>query len=233
MAEIVTNVEESVPSEGVNGFLAAELRHRIKNLFAVVAALARCSLNGDGSLEEARKAFISRLEALARADQRMFDAAWNGASLTDLVRSELEPFGDRVKATGSDVHLNSREAHCFALALHELATNASKYGALSGAGGIVSIDWHTGTRDGLLKFRWQERGGPPVSPPKRTGFGTSLLKAALGEGRMEYKIDGLTYEAEVPVQMIVTRASAAVDRDMTLQKELHVPTLLPPADAQG
>lgn len=216
MTETGTNVGAGVQSGGANGFLAAELQHRIKNLYAVIEALARRSLNGDCPLKEAREAFIGRLEALARADQRLFDATWKETSLSDLVRSELEPFGDRVRARGSDVPLNSRGAQSFALALHELATNASKYGALSGSGGTVSIDWHTRPGDGMLKFRWQERGGPPVSVPERTGFGTSLLRAALGEGRLEYEINGLTYEVEVPAEMIVTREAPAVHRDTKL-----------------
>ncbi len=218
MTETSTNIGAGVQSSGADGLLAAELQHRIKNLYAVIQALARRSLNGDSPLEEARDAFIGRLEALARADQRFIDAAWIGTSLNDLVRSELRPFADRIKVEGADVTLNSQGAQSFALALHELATNASKYGALSSSGGAVSVEWSAGASagDGALKFRWQERGGPPVSVPKQMGFGTSLLNAALGEGRLDYAIEGLTYEVDVPFGMIVTHERPTGDRDKQL-----------------
>ena len=214
MTETGTNVGAGVQSGGANELVAAELQHRMKNLFAVIEALARRSLTGDCPLDEARETFIGRLEALARADQQLVDAGWKGTNLYDLVRSELKPFADHMKVEGIDVTLNSRGAQSFALALHELATNASKYGALSSSGGMVTIDWHIpNAKDGALRFRWRERGGPPVSPPTRAGFGTSLLKAALGEGRLEYAIEGLTYEVGIPFEMIVTRVGPAVDRD--------------------
>jgi two-component sensor histidine kinase len=169
-------------ANGPATLLVAELQHRIKNVFAVI-------------------------------DQRLLDSAWKGTSLSDVVGSELEPFSDRIEVDGVDVILRPRAAQSFALALHELATNASKYGALSVPGGVVAVGWIVSADDGAgtLRFRWQERGGSLVSVPKRTGFGTSLLQAAVGEGRLEYAIEGLTYKADVPLAMIVAREPLASD----------------------
>jgi two-component sensor histidine kinase len=216
MTEADTHAGADLGCGAANGpatLLVAELQHRIKNVFAVIHALALRSLNGDSPLEEAREAFIGRLEALARADQRLLDSAWKGTSLSDLVGSELEPFSDRIEVDGVDVILTPRAAPSFALALHELATNTSKYGALSVPGGVVAVGWIVSADDGAgtLRFRWQERGGPLVSVPKRTEFGTSLLQAALGEGWLEYAIEGLTYKADVPLAMIVAREPLATD----------------------
>jgi two-component sensor histidine kinase len=111
--------------------LVAELQHRTKNLFAVVHALALRSLRGDQTLDQGREAFVGQLEALARADQRLANSAWKGTSLHALVLSELEPFSGRVRVEGVEVTLSPQAAQSFALALHELTTNASKYGALS------------------------------------------------------------------------------------------------------
>lgn len=207
MAEIRLDTGEdwSVPSAGGEAcLLVAELQHRIKNLHAVVHALAYHSLKGDLPLAEAREIFIGRLEALARADQRFINAAWTGTSLNDLVHSELKPYSGRVKIEGPDVTLDARGAQNFALALHELATNASKYGALYGSNGTVSIGWvvTADANGGLLKFSWREHGGPPVTVPKKTGFGTSLVRATLGAGRFEYSAEGLTYEANIPYAMV-------------------------------
>lgn len=201
----------SVPSvRGEAHLLIAELQHRIKNLHAVIHALASHSLKGDLPLAEAREVFVGRLEALARIDQRLIDAAWKGTSLNDLVRSELKPYAGRIKIEGPDVILDAQSAQNFALALHELATNASKYGALDGSDGTVSIDWaFTANANGKhLKFNWRERGGPPVTMPEQTGFGTSLVRATLDGGHFEYSAEGLTYEATIPYAMVAPSQSA-------------------------
>jgi two-component sensor histidine kinase len=179
--------------------LVGELKHRTKNLFAVVQALALRSLRGNRPIEEAREIFAGRLQALARADLRLSESAWQGTRLSDLVVAEVEPFGARVTVDGAEVELAPRAAQNFALALHELATNAAKYGALSQPGGTVSVGWtvQPDSRGGTLRFRWQERGGPPAVPPDRRGFGSTLIKATLGAGRFEFASEGLTYEADL------------------------------------
>jgi two-component sensor histidine kinase len=219
MAEIRLDMggDWSGPSAGEEAcLLVAELQHRIKNLHAVVHALAYHSLKGDLPLAEAREIFIGRLEALARADQRLISAAWKGTRLGDLVRSELKPYAGRVKIEGPNVTLDARGAQGFALALHELATNASKYGALDGSDGTISIGWVVTAvaNGGLLKFSWREHGGPPVTAPKKTGFGTSLVRATLGGGRFEYSAEGLTYEANIPYAMVTQNQGAPAKEGM-------------------
>jgi two-component sensor histidine kinase len=220
MAETSTDIEASQDSDiGIADgsiSLVAELQHRVKNLFAVIHALAVHSLSGDSSLEEARRAFIGRLEALARADQRLLNSARMGTSLNELVRGELEPFADQVRVEGVDVTLNSSAARNFALALHELATNASKYGALSVPHGMAIVAWDIATDHGdrTLVLRWRECGGPHVSVPARSGFGTSLLKAVLGEARFDFAGDGFKFEVRLPLSTIVMHERMRDDRPL-------------------
>jgi two-component sensor histidine kinase len=191
--------------------LVAELQHRTKNLFAVIQALAHSSLRGNEILDEARQAFNRRLLVLARAHDRLINASWKGMSFSDLVHSELEAFSGRAKIDGRDIILLPQAAQNFALALHELSTNAAKYGALSKPNGQISVSWTIvgGNGAGILKFRWQETGGPPVTQPKREGFGTSLLKMTLGDARIEYVPEGLIYEVEVRMDQIDIAADAS------------------------
>jgi two-component sensor histidine kinase len=179
--------------------LRREVQHRTKNLFAVIQAVARRSLSGHPGLESARDAFVGRIMALARADQQLNESESKGARLKELVECELAPFAGRYCAEGADVLLNAKTVQNFSLALHELATNAAKYGAFSTPGGAVHIGWTANGLGDNLKLTWKEAGGPPVSPPARSGFGTALLSATLGSARIDYAPDGLVYEAEIPV----------------------------------
>lgn len=178
--------------------LVQELQHRTKNLYAVIHGLAVRSLEGQRDLTEAREAFLGRLLALSRADQRILDAS--GAALRFLVQLELEPFADRFVAEGPDIVLDSKTAQSFSLVLHELATNASKHGALSVPSGHVFAHWKMNETGPLLNFTWQEKGGPPIIPPRRRGFGTSLLKSALGPSNLQYLPEGLKYEVQVKIE---------------------------------
>jgi len=202
---IVIDITERKRAKQTEDLLVAELQHRTKNLFAVVHWLALRSLRGDQTLDQAREAFVGRLKALARADHRLTNSAWKGTSLKAVVLAELEPFSGLVKVEGvDDVTLSPQATQNFALALHELAMNASKYGALSQSDGMVTIGWSVSADNGggSLRFRWQERGGPPVSQSGPAGFGTSLLKATLGDGRIEHAAEGLTYEVVLPLSRL-------------------------------
>jgi two-component sensor histidine kinase len=178
-----------------------ELQHRCNNLLAVVQAIAHNTLAGGASLDEARVAFEARLQALARAHRQLLRSNWTGVSLDEVVRQALEPFGTRSEIAGSDVTLNPKDAQNLSLALHELATNAVKHGALSRPDGKINIAWAVrGAAGGhVLSFHWQERGGPPVVAPTRRGFGTTLLKATFGEVRLDYAPEGLMCEIDVPL----------------------------------
>jgi two-component sensor histidine kinase len=178
-----------------------ELQHRCNNLLAVIQAIAHKTLAGGTSLEEARVAFEARLQALARAHRQLLRSNWTGVSLDEVVRQALEPFGTRSEIAGSDVTLNPKDAQNLSLALHELATNAVKHGALSRPDGRINIAWAVRGAEGgrVLRFHWQERGGPPVVTPTRHGFGTTLLKATFGDVRLDYAPEGLMCEIDVPL----------------------------------
>ena len=180
--------------------LRRELQHRTKNLFAVIQAVAVRSFSGHQSFESAREGFSGRIMALARAYERLHVSQSKGARLKELLEAELAPFAGRYSTEGADVLLDAKTVQNFSLALHELATNAVKYGAFSTPGGAVRIGWTENSHSDRLKLTWKEAGGPPVSPPARSGFGTALLSATLGPARIEYPPDGLLYEAEIPVR---------------------------------
>jgi two-component sensor histidine kinase len=130
---------------------------------------------------------------------------WSGVDLDQLVHSELEPFSKRANIAGASVVLAAQMAQNFTLVLHELATNSAKYGALSTNAGKITVSWtveHNGSGS-VLKFKWQESGGPPVVPPIQHGFGTKLLNAVFSEVRLEYPVEGLKYEVDAPLNSFI------------------------------
>lgn len=181
--------------------LARELQHRSKNLLTVIRSLASASLPDS----PARESFFARLHALARAQDLLLEGDTRGASIKDLVVQALESFGERVVSIGPHVYLNANAAQGFALILQELATNAAKYGALSGPSGTIRVEWaREACSPDALVFRWRERGGPPASPPKRKGFGTMLLEVAVPSAdappRFEYSRDGFYFELKAALE---------------------------------
>jgi two-component sensor histidine kinase len=158
--------------------VSQELKHRIGNLIAVVQAIARKSFR---DAEEVRVTdFNSRLSALAAAQTLLIDAETQPTTLLDVTRLALAPHisnSERLAIYGPYVALSGRCAHALTLALHELSTNAAKYGALSVEGGAVEISWTVA--DNELNFLWRERRGPAVQAPTRNGFGSSLIKVNL------------------------------------------------------
>jgi len=181
--------------------LVREIQHRSNNLLAVIQTIASRSLSGSYTLAHAKEAFEERLQALARANQQLTKSKWSGVNLSELVRLELQPFSERILVDGVNVMLSPQYAQSFSLALHELATNAAKYGALSNGSGKVGVSW-TITRQGnnnKLKFKWQESEGPPVVVPTRHGFGTTLVKGTFPDARIDYAVEGLNCEIDVPI----------------------------------
>jgi len=186
--------------------LLRELSHRVRNTLTVVQAIAHQTLRGTKSTQEFVERFDGRLAALAGAHNLLIDSHWIGADFEALVREQLAPYmGDskrRVVVNGPSVVLPADIATPFGLVLHELATNASKHGALSKAGGTVELRWRRGGnahRD--LEVIWRERGGPPVKKPGKPGLGSSLI----GEGipnatvKREFNPDGLVCTIRVPM----------------------------------
>lgn len=184
--------------------LTQELSHRIKNMLVTVQAIASQTLKGPGVNETARQAFEDRLVALARAHDLLTAADWTGVPLNQLVTAALSPFedGHRFQIDGPTVLLPPRQATAFALALHELATNALKYGALSSTDGRITIGWRNEGEG--FRLSWIEQDGPRVEQPQRAGFGTRLLERNLavelsGAIKLDYAPEGLRCEIFAPV----------------------------------
>ena len=194
------DVTESVRAQERERFLTEELAHRGKNLLTVVQAIVSRSLSGKRSPAEARRVIESRIQALARSQSTLMTSGYEGVPLADLVAAEFEAFSGRVDAKGPAVMLNARAAQTIALLVHELATNATKHGALSQPRGRVAVDWAVegAGADARFRFQWLERGGPPVTEPARRGFGSVLIEKAVAqdfgaEPVIEFAPDGLFY----------------------------------------
>jgi two-component sensor histidine kinase len=195
---------ERKQSEQIQQTIVLELQHRSNNLLAVIQSIAQRTLAGDQS----KKTFEARLQALARANRALVRLNWGGVDLKQLVRTELEAFSKRASISGVSVLLSPQHAQNFTLALHELATNSAKYGALSKSGKIeVSWTIEPDQSGSVLKFRWRESGGPPVSPPTRQGFGSQLLKGIFSNVSLEYPVEGLRCEIEVHLVAASRRVS--------------------------
>ncbi len=164
--------------------LVGELSHRVKNTLAVVQSIASQTLRHSGSLELFGEAFQGRLQALAGANDALIDGSWKGVTLRHLVQRSLRPFGiDGQVELADGPELNLRPQACLALAmiLHELATNAVKYGALSVPVGLVTIAWRieSAGKDQKINIEWTESGGPPVETPSRRGQGTKFIEKSI------------------------------------------------------
>lgn len=188
--------------------LIDELNHRVKNMLSVVQSLARQTIGRNPDPAAAQLAFEGRLGALARAHDTLTRVHWERASLADVVEGALDSCGvaDRVHMAGPAIWLEPRMAVTVAMALHELSTNAIKYGALSNAGGHVDFHWRVEEGgEPCLALEWREQGGPAVTPPTRRGFGTRMLERALAgdleaQVRLDFAPDGLvcTIRASAP-----------------------------------
>jgi two-component system CheB/CheR fusion protein len=206
-SKIARDITERKQAEQRQQLLVGEVKHRIKNLLATVQAIARQTLKGTSA--EEREAFIARLMALANAQDLLTLERWNRAAVREVVDRALRPFEAKHNARfltkgPEDVWVDAQRASLLTMALHELATNAIKYGALSNGYGVVSLGWEvTGEEDAQsVRLTWQELGGPLVVPPERKGFGSFLIERALqgsggGGARLDFNPNGLICSLEV------------------------------------
>lgn len=167
-----------------NDLIMRELDHRVKNVFALIQSVARQSLKGENLSREAMDRFNQRLRGIAQAFSSLKAGDWQRTSFDQVIRAAIEPFNtdedQKFNIEGPAVEVDARAAMALGMALHELATNAVKYGALSATDGRVSIQWMLTTdAHPSLRLSWQERGGPVVSPPQRSGFGSTMIRRAL------------------------------------------------------
>lgn len=196
--------------------LIHELNHRVKNILAMVQSIATQTLSHADTPQDALQALDQRLLALAGAHDVLTRESWNGADLTDIVAGAVAPHearpGLRVRARGAPVRLEPKAAVTLTLVLHELATNAVKYGALSTEDGWVSLEWTTSAAAGglVLDLTWAEHGGPPVSPPTRKGFGARLIAHSLaaeqGSAQLIYAPEGLCCRMSLVIETPTPRA---------------------------
>jgi PAS domain S-box-containing protein len=204
------DIHEKKVAEEHQRLLINELNHRVKNSLATVQAIAFQTLRGDMPLAEARARFEARLIALSKAHNLLTEQNWERAALDRVVRDAVEHLGGdrRFAVSGQTVWLSPRAALALALALHELGTNAAKYGALCVDDGRVEVSW-TSDEDRLC-LRWKEHGGPPVTAPARRGFGSRLIEHGLGgdlggEARILFEPDGLLCTVEAALGEVLAR----------------------------
>lgn len=186
-------------AEEARAVLAQELAHRMKNSLAMVQAIVTQTLRQAKSMEEARAAVGQRLSALGRAQDILIRSNFTEADIHDVVAAAIDPYrvvGDRISWSGPPLILTSQRALGLSLAVHELATNAVKYGALSNEAGRVAMSWRF--EDGAFAFDWVETGGPPVVPPGSRGFGSKLIERIVaayfeGEGHLDFDPAGIRF----------------------------------------
>jgi PAS domain S-box-containing protein len=208
LGEQVGRVLERRRTEEHLRLLVNELNHRVKNSLAVVQSIAAQTLRGE-DVEGARRAFENRLSALAAAHDLLTSQSWQSASLREVIEKAGLGCGaspDRLIVAGPELRVQPRTAVSIAMAVHELCTNAVKYGAFSNDGGRVRVEWGVQTSgDGnRLRLVWQEEGGPPVAPPAHRGFGTRMIERALaaelgGTARIDFLPEGISCTVEAPL----------------------------------
>jgi len=209
--ESTHDVTERITFEGRQQLLLRELSHRIKNTLAVVQAIAHQTQRYSRSPEDFIARFDGRLHALSKAHSLMVGSNWTGADLAAIAESQLDAYRssdtpNRLRIEGEPVMLPADLATPFGLVLHELATNAAKHGSLSRPGGSVALRWSMTNRNNqpTLTVIWNERGGPPVQPPKVSGFGGVLIENGLPHAvvRREFRPEGLVCTMELSLQEV-------------------------------
>jgi PAS domain S-box-containing protein len=215
-ATLTRDITAIKQAEQQRELLINELNHRVKNTLASVQSVAMQTLRNSTSLGEFQDAFVSRLVALSRAHDLLTRSNWQSAPFDEIVRQTLEPYGlgsGRIRFNGPAIRLSPSAAVTLSMALHELATNAAKYGALSGSSGRIEIDWRL---DGSgaqpwLNIGWVEREGPKVEPPRRRGFGSRLIERGIaqeldGDVALEFHPTGVRCRIRLPFSERVSAA---------------------------
>jgi two-component sensor histidine kinase len=186
--------------------LLRELDHRVKNALATVVALAERSGDGAVDLDDFRARFIGRVRAIARTHEGLARSNWGPMTVTDVVAMTLAPFGgaraDHLATSGDKVTLPASRVAPLTMVLHELATNAAKYGAWSQNGGRVAVAW-AHTADGALRLSWRENGGPELSARPAPGYGLRLIEGIVGYelgglAELDFRADGLVCTLHIP-----------------------------------
>jgi two-component sensor histidine kinase len=209
-AEAQREIDQRRQAEKRQRLLVNELNHRVKNSLAIVQGLAQQSFKGDLPGDVARRAFHARLSALAAAHNLLTRENWESALLGETIATAISGTtganAERVILNGPQVQLSPQTAVSVAMAIHELSTNAIKYGALSNDSGSVSVSWQIlgNGPERRLYLEWNEQGGPPVKPPERRGFGSRMIERGLsselrGKVVLEFRPGGLVCTIDAPL----------------------------------
>jgi two-component sensor histidine kinase len=206
---LALDITEPKRAEDHQKILMAELDHRVKNVLARVAAVADSTRQGDGSIDEFIRSYNGRIQSMAAAHTLLSESGWRGTDLSALVRSQLAPFGAdaNIAIVGIDIMLGAPATQALAMVLHELVTNAVKYGALSIPDGRVSVSWErklNGSAAANLILVWREAGGPPVASEIRSGYGAALIRELIphelgGNVDLVFASDGACCIIEFPL----------------------------------
>jgi two-component sensor histidine kinase len=223
LAQAGLDSEQRDIAERVQAVLTNELHHRMKNMMAMVTAIVRQSLRASADLVTAEAAIGTRLIAMAKAHDILLKANWQAADLATVVHSAIaqhESIVGRIVIEGEDVEIGAAAILPLSLLFNELCTNATKYGALSKAGGVVSISWVKEPQSKSLAMRWVESGGPVVVAPGVKSFGTRLIESGIprqfgGEGHLRFPASGAVFELTVPMAGIGPVAEAPAAADMS------------------
>ncbi len=181
---VVRDVSDRKTVERQGQVVANEVAHRLRNTMAVVDSIVTLTARTAPSVAEFKEALLGRFAAISRTNDSLIRGSWTEASVRLLLETELAPYQDsegKITLTGPDISIDGHVAVALALVLHELATNAAKYGALSTSAGLLRVDWQV-SADAIPLFEliWEERGGPTVVAPTRRGFGSELIARSLG-----------------------------------------------------
>jgi two-component sensor histidine kinase/CheY-like chemotaxis protein len=214
LAQAGIDAKEREAADKLQKLILEEMHHRIKNTLATVSAIATQSLRTATSIMLARQAIEGRLMALGRAHDLLMQASWANASLTDVVRGAIEPFGGRnagrFSVDGPDIAITSSAVITLAMTFNELSTNTTKFGALSVPGGSVGIAWTIDDGTQRLQLIWTENGGPAVQPPTRKSFGTRMMESLgqqlHGKVLLDYRPTGFVYSLEAPLASVMAKA---------------------------
>jgi PAS domain S-box-containing protein len=216
------DITERKQAEEHRKFLNAELDHRVKNALATVSAVVSHTLHASGSMADFVAALEGRIRSMATTHELLSARRWQGIPLTELVQGELAPYAtsNNTEIDGPEVLLKPEAGQAIAMVLHELVTNAAKYGALSAIGGHVSVRWtnrSNGHAQNRLCIHWQERGGPKVVQQIRSGYGTGVIRDMIpyslrGTVDLVHAPEGVHCKLEIPDHWLIDSAKPAIFR---------------------
>jgi two-component sensor histidine kinase len=211
MLDTVIETTEKVKAERNARVVNQELAHRLQNTMAMIAAITDQTFRTGKSAQEMRTSLLQRINALGRAHTLLTNFGWTGAGIRDVIEAALEAHPanrDQISIRGPQLQLSPQHALALSLAVHELATNATKYGSLSVATGKVAVYWVAADTDAVFRFTWIESNGPIVKQPERRGFGSRLQEEVIagefrGEVHIGYASEGLQYQLTTPMKNLV------------------------------